>query len=72
MSVPITGGTSQRLFTARTGSFITCARAPSVLCAIGEPTEDGKQFAVFALDPMKGRGLSYFALRALGVMTTGR
>jgi len=56
----ITGGPSHRLFTARTLSQMTCARSPSGLCVIGEPTEDGKQLIVSALDSMKGRGPELF------------
>jgi len=66
MRVSITGGPSQRLFTARRRGIMTCARSPSHLCVIGEPTEDGKQMTVTAIDFLKGRGpeLFRFALRA--------
>jgi eukaryotic-like serine/threonine-protein kinase len=60
MRVSITGGPSQRLFTARPYSLLTCARSPSHLCIIAEPTEDGKQLIVSALDPIKGRGPELF------------
>jgi len=60
MRVSITGGLPQRLFTAHTYSLMACARAPSGLCVIGEPNEDGKQLIVSALDPSKGRGLELF------------
>ena len=60
MRVSITGGPSQQLFTARTLSMMTCARSPSTLCVIGEPTEDGKHVAVSVLDPIKGRGPELF------------
>ena len=56
MRISVAGGLSQRLFTARPNSLITCARSPSAMCLIGEPTEDGKQLAVSVLEPMKGRG----------------
>ena len=65
MRVSIAGGPSQRLFTARSGSELTCARSPSGMCAIGEETADGKQLAVFSFDPMKGRGPELFRF-ALG------
>ena len=65
MRVSIAGGPSQQLFVAGSGSMITCARSPSDLCAIGEPTEDGKQLAVSAFDPIKGRGAELFRF-ALG------
>jgi hypothetical protein len=60
MRVSITGGPSQRLFTTRPLSYITCARSPSALCVIGETTDDSKQVAVSVLDPMKGRGPELF------------
>ena len=64
MRVPITGGPSQPVFTARFHSAILCARSPSNLCAIAEPTDDRRQLIISALDPMKGRGpeLTRFAL----------
>src|SRR5260370_22681459 len=65
MRVSITGGPSQRLFIAHTFSLLSCARSPSDLCVIGEPTEDGKQLIVTAFDPQKGRGAELFRF-ALG------
>jgi serine/threonine protein kinase len=65
MRVSIAGGPSQQLFVASSGSLLTCARPPSDLCAIGEPTVDGKQLAVSAFDSIKGRGGELFRL-ALG------
>jgi Tol biopolymer transport system component len=68
MSVSVSGGASQRLFTASWQSLLTCARSPSGLCAIGEPTEDQKQLIVSSFDPVKGRGseLFRFALGSAG------
>jgi serine/threonine protein kinase len=60
MRVSITGGPSQRLFIAGPYSLITCARSLSGMCVIGEPTEDGKQLIVSALDLLKGRGPELF------------
>ena len=60
MRVAIAGGPSRRLFTASSGSVLTCARSPSHLCAIGEPTEDGKQLAVSSFDPLMARGSELF------------
>ena len=60
MRVSVTGGPSQRLFTARAYSLMTCSRSPSNLCVIGEPIEDGKQLVVSVLDPLKGRGRELF------------
>jgi eukaryotic-like serine/threonine-protein kinase len=56
MRVPIDGGPSQRVFAAKPNSLPFCARSPSHLCVIAEPTEDGKQMIFSAFDPMKGRG----------------
>ena len=66
LRVSINGGPSQRLFTSRPYSSISCARSPSSLCVIGEPTDDGTQLIVSVFDPMKGRGpeLFRFALEA--------
>ena len=56
MRVSINGGPSERLFTAEGDLLITCARAPSDLCAIAGPARDHEQVVVTALDPWKGRG----------------
>jgi eukaryotic-like serine/threonine-protein kinase len=56
MRVSINGGPSEPLFTAGRGSLITCARAPSDLCAIAEPTDNREQVIIRAIDPPKGRG----------------
>jgi DNA-binding winged helix-turn-helix (wHTH) protein/Tol biopolymer transport system component len=60
MRVSLAGGPPQKLFIARRYSLLTCARASSGLCVIGEPTEDGKQLIVTALDPLRGRGNELF------------
>jgi eukaryotic-like serine/threonine-protein kinase len=64
MRVPINGGAPRQLFTAKPMSFISCARDPSELCAIAQPTEDRTQVIVSVLDPLKGLGpeLVRFAL----------
>jgi eukaryotic-like serine/threonine-protein kinase len=56
MRVPIDGGPSQRVFTAKPNSLLSCAKSPSDLCAIAEPAEDRKQMIITAFDPLKGRG----------------
>jgi eukaryotic-like serine/threonine-protein kinase len=56
MRVPITGGSSQQLFIAKRHSLIVCARSPSNVCAIAEPTEDHRQVTITTLDPLHGRG----------------
>ena len=60
MRVSIIGGPSQRLFIAHAFSLLSCARSPSDLCVIGEPTEDGTQLVLTAIDPQKGRGAELF------------
>jgi serine/threonine protein kinase len=60
MRVPVTGGVSQRLFIARSWSLLTCASSRTGQCLIGEPTEDGKELVVSALDPETGRGPELF------------
>ena len=64
MRVAIDGGPPQMLFTAKPWSLITCAKSPSTLCVIAEPTGDRKQEIISVLDPLKGRGpeLTRFAL----------
>ena len=54
--VPITGGAPELIFNLPAQSGISCARLPSNLCAVAEPTEDGSQEIVTAFDPVKGRG----------------
>jgi serine/threonine protein kinase len=56
MRVPLGGGALQPLFTARPLGLITCARSPSKMCAISEPSEDRKQMIITTLDPLVGRG----------------
>ena len=56
MRVPIAGGTPQTVLTARRGSFIRCARVPSKLCVLIEPTEANKRLIVTLFDPLRGRG----------------
>jgi DNA-binding winged helix-turn-helix (wHTH) protein/Tol biopolymer transport system component len=60
MRVSINGGPSLHLFTAKPYSVMSCARSPSALCVIAEPTDDGKQLVVSALDLVKGRGPELF------------
>jgi eukaryotic-like serine/threonine-protein kinase len=63
MRVSTAGGVSQPLFMARPFSLLTCAKSPSSLCVIGEPTEDGQQLIVSAIDLVKGRGPELFRFR---------
>jgi hypothetical protein len=50
MLVPVSGRTPLRLFTARANSLITCGRAASARCVIGEPTDDEKELIGLTLN----------------------
>jgi eukaryotic-like serine/threonine-protein kinase len=52
--VPIGGGELEQLFSLAPGSGFSCARAPSTLCAVGEPSADRKQIIVSAFNPVSG------------------
>jgi serine/threonine protein kinase/Tol biopolymer transport system component len=54
MRAPISGGAAQPVLAARRGSNFFCARSPARLCVLGE-WED-KQLAIYALDPIEGKG----------------
>jgi serine/threonine protein kinase len=56
MRVPVAGGPSQLVLTARPYSDFRCARSPSTLCVIRELADDRKQFIMTAFDPLNGRG----------------
>lgn len=56
MRMPVTGGTSLLVLTARPYSEFRCARSPSSVCVISERTEDRKQMVMTAFDPLQGRG----------------
>ena len=43
------------IFPVPPGSGFTCARPPSSLCALAEPSVDRKQMIVTAFDPVNGR-----------------
>jgi Tol biopolymer transport system component len=64
MRVPVAGGASQMVSNVRRNAQVLCARPPSHVCAIAEPTDDQRQLIITELDPMKGRGgtLTRFAL----------
>ena len=55
MRVPIAGGSPELIFPVPPGSGFTCARPPSSLCALAEPSVDRKQMIVTAFDPLNGR-----------------
>jgi serine/threonine protein kinase/Tol biopolymer transport system component len=52
--VPFAGGALEQLFSLAPGSGFSCARAPSTLCAVGEPSTDRKQVIVSAFNPDTG------------------
>jgi Tol biopolymer transport system component len=54
--VPVSGGASQLVLTARGYGGHRCARAPATLCLLGEQTGDQRQLIFTAFDPVKGRG----------------
>jgi eukaryotic-like serine/threonine-protein kinase len=56
MRMPVAGGTSQLVLTARPHSEFRCARFPSTVCVLSELSEDRKQFLFTQFDPLKGRG----------------
>jgi serine/threonine protein kinase len=56
MRMPVTGGASQFVLTARRYSEFRCARSPSTVCVIMELSEDRKQFLFTQFDPLQGRG----------------
>jgi len=58
MRVPVSGGPSQLVLTARLWGWwaaIRCARLPATLCIFPAQTPDRKQWIFTALDPVNGR-----------------
>jgi DNA-binding winged helix-turn-helix (wHTH) protein/Tol biopolymer transport system component len=64
LRVSIAGGLPEVVSTARHDGFASCARAPSSLCVIAEPTDDHQQLVVTGFDSVSGRGqeITRFAL----------
>jgi DNA-binding winged helix-turn-helix (wHTH) protein/Tol biopolymer transport system component len=56
MRIPITGGPSELVLTAKRPGVPMCARPPSTVCVIMEYSENRKQIVVTTFDPLKGRG----------------
>src|SRR5579859_5717595 len=56
MRIPLTGGASEPVLTARAYSEFRCARAPSSLCVLAERTDDRTHFVFSAFDAFAGRG----------------
>jgi hypothetical protein len=63
MRIPVTGGPSEQVLTARFYNTPWCARSPSTLCAFAEQSPDRKQLVFTAFDPIreKGQELAKFA-----------
>jgi serine/threonine protein kinase len=56
MKIPVSGSSPVQVFIARFNSALMCARAPSNLCLIAEPTDDRKEMIFSVLDAFQGRG----------------
>jgi len=56
MRVPVKGGPSELVLTARLFGTPWCARSPSKLCAFAEQTPDRKQLVFTAFEPIRGKG----------------
>jgi hypothetical protein len=54
--VPINGGSPEELFRVRTGSLISCSKAPANLCVVAEQSDDKKQLIFTSFDAVNGRG----------------
>jgi DNA-binding winged helix-turn-helix (wHTH) protein/WD40 repeat protein len=63
MRVPLAGGSPEPMFSAPAGSGFMCARPPSMLCLLAQPSPDRKQLIVSAFDPAnKKRGTEMMRL----------
>jgi serine/threonine protein kinase len=56
MRMPLAGGASQLVLTARPYNEFRCARYPSSVCVLMELTADRKQFVFTQFDVLQGRG----------------
>ncbi len=56
MRIPVNGGPPAQVSMAKFSSALMCARLPSNLCLIAEPTGDYKELVLSVLDAFKGRG----------------
>lgn len=61
MRVRLSGGSPELIFSLPVGSGFACARPPSNLCVLAEPSSDHKEIAVTAFDPVSGHRLSELA-----------
>ena len=53
---PIAGGNPETILQLSHPALVSCAKAPSKMCVIAEPSDDNKEMIVSTLDPTKGRG----------------
>jgi len=56
MRIPVNGGSPVQVSIGKFSSALMCARPPSNLCLIAEPTDDRKEMIFSVLDAFKGRG----------------
>jgi Tol biopolymer transport system component len=56
MRVPISGGPSEIVSTARAPGITQCARPPANLCVLYEDVQDRNQFTLSSFDALSGRG----------------
>jgi eukaryotic-like serine/threonine-protein kinase len=56
MRVPISGGPSELVVTARSPGITQCARPPANQCLLFEDDEERKQFTLSSFDALSGRG----------------
>ena len=57
MRIPVIGGASDAVLHLRDSGVVPrCARFPSTMCALFEPTQDNKSMVVTSFDPVKGVG----------------
>ncbi len=56
MRIPVNGGLPVQVSIAKFSSALMCARSPSNLCLIVEPTDDHKELILSVLDAFTGRG----------------
>jgi serine/threonine protein kinase len=57
LRIPVAGGTSHLVLTARSYNEFRCARFPSSVCVILELSADRRQFVFTQFDPLQGRGV---------------
>ena len=54
MRTPVSGGARQKIADDSGRRKVLCARSPSTTCVLVE--HEGKQFGIYALDPLQGKG----------------